>query len=474
MTDYLHVFRDAPESAEYPAVLLEGSVPADLAGCLLRVGPGIQNAGKDPLHMVDGYGFVAGLYFAKGATHFRARHVETPDFLRERAAGKQLARRAFTNLPKRSANLFNVKFGIGANHDVYAWNGKLYASDITGHFALDPKTLATLGPSPLNAQVKGQTLITPMPRVLGDRLLTYSITPGVLGNDTITFHEYDPAWTEVHRLKVAVPGKNFVPHDHAATANHHIVAELGKLKVGTVLFGKQPLIDAVEFDGDRPLRLIVFPRTPGGKIHQIALPPGHQTFHMFNAFERGDELIVDATMYEGRVHFHQFFPPALSLRVTNQLQIRGPFIVRHTLNLKTGACSSKTIDGVFGEAPTLNQKLMGQPYRYGYVAAPIGRGDEPMLEAYYWFHGVAKVDFDQGQHQTWSAGPRGFVSPPVFVERPNPNSEDDGWLLTWVSNVETGKSEVVILDARALEKGPIARLGLEHLLPPTSHVEFAP
>ena len=475
MNDYLSVFRDAPESAEYPAVVLEGALPPDLKGCLLRNGPGIQHAGPDATHLLDGFGFVAGLFFEAGKATFRARHVQTPLFTAERAAGKQLFRKPLTNLPKRSANLFNVKLGNPAGHDVYPWNGKLYASDAPGHFALDAKTLATLGPAPINALVKGLVSLSPMPRAdpATGRLVTYSVKPGMLGNDAITFREYDAEWNEAHQVQASLPGKGLFLHDHAFSANHYVVVEFGRLKLGSALLSKGSVLDAIEFDAANPLRLIVIPRTQGGQVRTIKLPPLHETFHLFNAFERGDELVVDATMYTGRVHFHEFYPPALKASATNSARITGPFIVRHTLNLKTGAYSSKVLEGVRGEAPTINQKLTGQPHRYGYVASPVGRGDEPIDEGYFWFHGVAKVDFEQGQHQTWSAGPRAFASATAFVSRPNPTSEDDGWLLTWVNDVGTEKSQVVVLDAKALQKGPIARIGLEHLLPAVSHTEFA-
>ena len=130
-------------------------------------------------------------------------------------------------------------------------------------------------------------------------------------------------------------------------------------------------------------------------------------------------------------------------------------------------------DGVSGEAPTINPTLMGQKHRYGYVASMTARGDEPISEGYYWFHGIAKVDFDGGAHQTWSAGPRAFCSPPAFVPRPGATSEDDGWLLAWVLDAVTEKSQVVVLDAKNPGQGPIARLGLDHLLPAVSHTEFA-
>ncbi|MEB3210431.1 MAG: carotenoid oxygenase family protein, partial [Leptolyngbyaceae bacterium] len=79
--------------------------------------------------------------------------------------------------------------------------------------------------------------------------------------------------------------------------------------------------------------------------------------------------------------------------------------------------------------------------------------------------------------------PRGFIGEPVFVPRPasSPSSdttpamkEDDGWLMVMVYNAECDRSELVILDARDLNKGAIARLRLKHHIPYGLHGSFTP
>jgi all-trans-8'-apo-beta-carotenal 15,15'-oxygenase len=474
MSDHLLIFRDAPESADYPVQLLEGSIPSGLKGCLLRNGPGIQRVGNDAQHLLDGYGFIAGLYFNGDTPTFRARHVQTQIFGQERTAGRQLFRKPFTNLPRRFSNLFNVRLGNPAAHDVYAWGGKVYASDAPGHYALNAQTLQTEGPAPLNSLLGGTVQLAPMPRVdpHRGRLVAYSTRSGLMGADAITFHEYDVAWNEVHRQSASLPGKNLFLHDLAFTDNFYVVVEYGRLKVGTALVGSGPVIDSVTFDQSHPLRLFVVPRGRNGPLRQIPLPPGHQSFHLFNAFEREGQLIVDAVIYKGRVDFHDFYPPELKDRVSAPERVEGPFIIRHTFDLQTGGSQSLIIEGVSGEAPIINPARTGQQHRYGYVASPTSQGDEPTHEGYFWFHGLAKVDFDSGLHQTWSAGARAFCSPPAFVPRPDSVGEDDGWLLAWVMDAGTEKSQVVVLDAKTPALGPIARLGLKHLLPAASHTEF--
>ena len=116
LADLLH--EDAPESAHDPAPRVVGHVPVELQGTFLRNGPGIQRAGQDRFHLLDGYGFVAGLSFDGGKVVFRAKHVDTSLMRQERAAGKQLRRKVFTNKPARWSNLGDVKLPNVANHDL--------------------------------------------------------------------------------------------------------------------------------------------------------------------------------------------------------------------------------------------------------------------------------------------------------------------------------------------------------------------
>ncbi len=107
--------------------------------------------------------------------------------------------------------------------------------------------------------------------------------------------------------------------------------------------------------------------------------------------------------------------------------------------------------------------------------------------AYFWYHGLTKIDFTDGTREIWDAGPAAYCSAPSFAPRaaasepsgsPSPERshelahEDDGWLLAWVTHAD--HTELVILDARAVAAGPVVRLRLDAPLPPVSHAMFHP
>ena len=68
----------------------------------------------------------------------------------------------------------------------------------------------------------------------------------------------------------------------------------------------------------------------------------------------------------------------------------------------------------------------------------------------------------------------GMGSEPVFVKDPSGKAEDDGWVLSYVYQPEADKSEVVIIDSRAFEEGPVARIHLPVRVPYGFHGNWVP
>ncbi len=68
----------------------------------------------------------------------------------------------------------------------------------------------------------------------------------------------------------------------------------------------------------------------------------------------------------------------------------------------------------------------------------------------------------------------GQGSEPVFVKDPNGSSEDDGWVLSYVYQPEENKSEVVIVDSRAFDQEPVARIHLPVRVPAGFHGNWVP
>lgn len=474
MPDHHYLFTAPAEVRGLELPLIAGALPEGLRGTLLRNGPGVQHAGRTPVHFLDGYGTVASARFDGGRVVYHARHVDLPLARREQAAGRLLGRRPFTNRPGgRLANLGRMQLSTGAAHEVYAWGGAVVASDADGHHCLDAQTLATKGPAPLNALGGGLTQVSAMPRFdpHSGHLVAYAMTPGVLGSDSVTFVEFDAQWRERARVKRSLGVKGALLHDTVATENHYVVVQLGLLDVPRFALGGMVPLDTVGLPPGAS-RVLAVPRRGEGPVRVMPLPDGWQSFHVANAYEQDGRLVADTTTYRGLLDFDWLNPPGLGrghrAAVGPQAEV-GPFLSRHVLDLGSGAHQVTVHHHAGGEAPCIREDRTGRRHRWVYVSAQGSRGDEPVENAYYWYHAVAKLDADSGRTDSlWDAGPRVYVTAPQFV--PRGEAEDDGWLLAWTHDAAQGCGELVVLDATQLARGPVARLALPAPLPAASHV----
>ena len=125
-----------------------------------------------------------------------------------------------------------------------------------------------------------------------------------------------------------------------------------------------------------------------------------------------------------------------------------------TLDLRTGLASRRVVDAnLYGDFPRINEKLTGVKSNYAYVATMDPTSPVPL------FDGVAKVDllardpskavvasfkYGKGRH----GGEATFVADPH--RRKNGGAEDAGFLVTYVFDEATQKSELLVLDAADL------------------------
>jgi len=467
------VLRATDEVRGLELPITEGAIPKELRGTLLRNGPGAQRVGETPVHFLDGYGFVATARFDDGRAVYHAREVDLPLARRERAAGKLLERRPFTNRPGgRLANVFRLALATSAGHDVYGWGGAVVAADVGGHFLLDPQTLDTKGPAPINAFGGGMVQISAMPRIdlFTGNLVLWSAAPGVLRSDEVTFHEVDAQWQEKARVTRSLGGKGIALHDVATTEHHYVVAQFGRIDVGALAGGAGVALDTIRLP-EGGSGLVIVPRKGDGAIRRIPLGAKQQVFNLANAYEADGKLVVDAAVYEGGLDFRPLNAPEMHYDAGSVAPATGPFFSRFTLDLATGAHTVDVRREARGEAGTVRGDRHGRRHRFAWVSAPGTRGDEPFENAYYWYHAIGKIDCDAGRTvDLWDAGPRVFVSAPQVVARGE--AEDDAWVLAWTHDAAQKKGELVILDAADLARGPIARLALPAPLPAASHVDW--
>ncbi len=474
-------YRDQPEEHAFQVDRVSGTIPPGLQGTLLRSGPGRMRLGAASLNFFDGHALIAGLTFAEGRATFRSRFVRTPLYERETAADAILQRRVFTNHPSRWSNLFALSLGNSAMHDVYAWGEgdalRIVAGNDPGHFALDARTLATLGPERFGGAVKQGEEASPMPYPdpTTGRLVGWIKTPGGLSPDKLRFVEVDGAWNVVKQTPAYALGASPVlVHDQRATARWYVATEAAlRLSPAKALWGAGTVYDALATPAGQTATLLLAPREGDGPLVRIPLPaPLEVAFHVINAFDDGEAVVVDLVTYSGRIRFDLAFSG-------EEVRRRGlapgpsplPTPTRFRVDPRSGTIlESAPLGAVAGEAPEVADAVMGRPYRFAWFPTPAV--DEGRLDpgAYPTYDAICRLEVATGETRIWRSG--GLVSPIAFVGRPGATDEDDGWALAWV--LRRDGASVHVFDARAPQDGPVAVCDLGVHLPGISHVRWAP
>ena len=382
----------------------------------------------------------------------------------------------FTNAPARWSNLFALDLGNSVMHDVYAWgdgeHARVVASNDPGHFALDPRTLDTVGPETLGGAVGKGWDFSPMPcpDPHSGHLIGWIKKPGL--TDVLQFVEIDGSFKVVKQTPWHKLGGGLaVVHDQRATAAWYVAVESGvKLSLPAAMWGASTVWESLRPTAELASTLLLAPRD-GGPMRRVALPGVRLGFHGINAYDDGDRVVVDLCVYDDFVRFS-----AAAARPDRERRglrdAHGPTATptRFVVDPSNGALISQTrLGDATGDAPEVADAVMGRPYRFAYWPTCLPTDDLPDRGGYFYFGRLAKLDVTTGDVTRWSAGDGAIVSPPQFVPRPGGADEDDGWLLAWVLR-ETG-AEVVVLDAKTVSSVATLKLGIH--LPAVSHTRWA-
>jgi carotenoid cleavage dioxygenase len=236
-----------------------------------------------------------------------------------------------------------------------------------------------------------------------------------------------------------------------------------------VFFGARALQErrwAVEFHRETPARFGILPRHgDGASIRWFEAEPCY-IYHTINAWEEGSTIVMVGCRVADPI------PPIdprdgawarmmANLRITAHLH-------RWTFDLATGQTREERLDDRNTEFPTANAALLGRPSRYSYnvTLAPT-----PTIR----FDGLVKYDTATGralgQH---GFGPGRSGSEAPFAPAVGATAEDHGYLVSFVHDEREDRSEVVVLDARALDDGPVARLAVPQRVPLGFHACWVP
>jgi carotenoid cleavage dioxygenase len=143
-----------------------------------------------------------------------------------------------------------------------------------------------------------------------------------------------------------------------------------------------------------------------------------------------------------------------------------PHLHRWRFNLKTGATQEERIcDAEHVEFGVINPRWAGRKNRYVYSA--LGE------KGWFLFAGLVKHDLEAGRHESVLFGDQRFGSEAPFIPRKGATEEDDGYLVSFITDMKADRSECAIFDARRITDGPICQIILPHRICSGTHAVWA-
>lgn len=432
----------APIKAEATAMQLpvRGSIPRELQGILTRIGPNPMEVPNPAIyHWFTGDGMVHGIRLRDGvAEWYRSRWVGT-DSVNQRlgrasAPGSRhgVSDVVNTNLIPHAGTLWAlveagalpVELDRELNTVRHSYFASPFSRAYTAHPHRDPRT--------------GEL---------------HAICYDSLSRSEVRYVVVDPHGFVVRDVAIPVRHGPMI-HDCALTANYILIFDL------PVTFSFGALLHGATFpyrwNRRHPARVGLLPRTGIlAELRWFEVEPC-QIFHTANAYDLDDgSVVVDAVVYQ------RVFD-----RSRQGLEASRTRLERWRLDSQRGRVERKVLSDCKQEFPRYDERRTTQSYRYAYTTGFDVEhvGPQPLF----------RHDLETGHVVRRELGPHGVPSEAVFVPRAANGAEEDGWVLSYVYDMETDLSSVMILDAQDFAGEPVAIIELPVRVPLTFHGNWIP
>jgi carotenoid cleavage oxygenase len=436
----------APVHEEVTATDLpvSGTIPDHLDGRYLRNGPNPVVA-PDPAayHWFLGSGMVHGVRLREGrAEWYRNRWVRSAD------VAEALGEAA------RPGPVF-AGFDFAANTNVIAQAGRFFAIVEAGARPYElTGELDTIGPCDFDGTLPGGYTAHPHRDPESGELHAVSYFFG-WGNKV----QYSVIGTDgrVRRTVDIEVGGSPMMHDFSLTARHVVIYDL------PVTFDLDSLQsgDGAGFpyawNPDYPARVGVMSRDgEGSDVRWFDVEPCY-VYHPLNAYDDGsDRIVLDV------VRHPQMF--ATDRQGPNE---GPPTLDRWTVDTSGDKVLEDRLDDRGQEFPRVDERLTGRRHRFGYApAVGTDAGDIDLTGS------LLKHDLVAGRTEVRSFGPSRRAGEFVFVPAGPDAAEDEGVLMGFVHDDESGRTDLALIDATTLED--VAQVHLPVRVPYGFHGNWIP
>lgn len=434
-------FAPVHEETTSSRLTVHGRIPEQLDGLLARIGPNpIEVPNPATYHWFTGDGMVHGLRLKDGeAVWYRNRWVGTDK------ANRQLGR------PRAAGPRHGIVDTVNTN--IIGHNGHLYALVEAGALPVEMDTeLNTVRHGLFSSE--RSAAFSAHPHLDPDTGELHAICYNALQPNRIHHQVIDRDGRLSRRVAIPVKHGPMI-HDCAITRSQVVVLDLPV--TFSLLAAFKGATFPYQWRNRHRARVGLLPRQgQAADIRWFHVDPCY-VFHTCNAFDRADGSVVLDVVVHGRMFDRSIQGPEAQ-RITFE---------RWTLPARGDRVERQVINDLQQEFPRFDERRSMEDYRYAYtVGADQGKPDSPQP--------LYRLDVKTGALQRHDYGAHKVSGEAVFVPRSADSAEDDGWLLSYVYDLETDSSSVVILNARDIDGEPQAVIELPVRVPMGFHGNWIP
>ena len=456
-------------------LVVEGKVPQEINGTWYRSIPDPQYSpmlGDDT--MLSGDGMVSLFRFENGHVDFKMRYVQTDRWKHERKARRSLYglyRNPYTDDPSvRGATKGTSKGsrGVANTTPVYHGGRLLALKEDSRGWELDPVTLETRGEWDYHGKLKSQTMTahTRLDPATGE-LHSFGYEAAGLATKDVSYFVADKNGNLIKEEWFQVPYVSMM-HDFVVTKEHVIfpvfptTADLKRIEGGGAHWVWEPT---------KQTHVGIMPRAGSVKDIRWFNGPATSAYHFMNAYTEGSKVHID--FGAGKVNPFPFIQQASNIQV-HPSEAAGDY-VRWSFDLaRPGDRWEQYKLGPGGEMPRIAEKDFMVDYDIGYyqtynpeagpplIAGPVGAGFNTML----------RLEVKSGRLMGLASPPNTTMQEAVHIPSKQPGHE--GYLAFVIDLHDKNLSEVWIVEAQNLPKGPIARVQIPLRLRVGVHGNWVP
>ena len=427
---------------------IEGAIPPALSGQYLRNGPNPMFEPLGSYHWFDGDGMIHAIGLENGRASYRNRWIRSRGLDAEQRNGSAVyggvAAPGLTD-PRLVGEGGPVK--NTANTNVIRHGGRIFClMEGCPPTEIDDE-LRTLGEHDFAGRLQGSFTAHPHIDPRNGEMIVFGYMP------TLKYMRVSAGGELVQVEDIEVP-KPTMMHDFAVTSDHAVFFDSPAVLDLEAFLKGGPM---VEWAPDNGTRVGVLPREGSGSDTRWFEIPNCYVVHFMNAWEEGNKIMVDGCRFE-QMDFG-----------TGDASIPDPesFLTRFTIDLDAGTVNQERLGELPGDFPRVRAEIEGEKHRYGVAAtfartAPLG----PRVDS------VTLYDFVDGSERTHQYRDGEVTGEPVFAPDPSGTAENDGWIVSMVSDTGGAHTDLVILDAHEMTE--TARVHMPRRVPFGFHGNWLP